>query len=250
MRALIISDIHANLEALEAVLAVAPQYDVVWNLGDTVGYAANPNEVIERIQNIGGISIRGNHDRACSSADENDDFSPIADRAVQWTRGVLTPENLRWLENLPAGPLSPGAEDVSCVHGSPVDEDEYLISVDDAGVAFKAARERITLFGHTHMQVGFAGDGQELFRLEPLYSSDEDADDYELPLRRGIRYLLNPGSAGQPRDGDWRAAFAIYDEDRALFTWHRAPYDVSKTQESIHRAGLPLMLANRLLVGR
>ena len=250
MRALIISDIHANLEALEAVLAAAPQHDVVWNLGDTVGYAANPNEVIERIRNIGSISIRGNHDRACSSPAENDDFSPIADRAVQWTRSVLAPENLSWLESLPAGPLSPGAQNVSCVHGSPVHEDEYLVSVDDAGVAFEAARERITFFGHTHMQLGFASDRQELITLEPLYSTDEDADDYELPLRRGIRYLLNPGSAGQPRDGDWRAAFAIYDQDRALFTWHRTPYDVSKTQESIHRAGLPNILANRLLVGR
>src|SRR3954454_13357766 len=141
MRALIVSDIHANLEALEAVLAAAPQHDVVWNLGDTVGYAANPNEVIERIQSIGSISIRGNHDRACASADENEDFSPIADRAVHWTRGVLTRENVRWLESLPAGPLSPGAQEVSCVHGSPVHEDEYLVSVDDAGVAFEAAGE-------------------------------------------------------------------------------------------------------------
>ena len=136
------------------------------------------------------------------------------------------------------------------MHGSPVHEDEYLVSADDAGVAFQAAGERITFFGHTHMQVGFASDGRELIRLKPLYSSDEDADEYELPLRRGIRYLLNPGSAGQPRDGDWRAAFAIYDEERALFTWHRTPYDVSRTQESIHRAGLPDFLAIRLVAGR
>jgi diadenosine tetraphosphatase ApaH/serine/threonine PP2A family protein phosphatase len=250
MRALIISDIHANLEALEAVLSAAPEHDVVWNLGDTIGYAANPNEVIDAIRNTRSVTIRGNHDRACTSPAGNDDFSFIADRAVQWTRGVLAGENLRWLESLPAGPFSPGAQDVSCVHGSPVHEDEYLVSADDAGVAFRAAAERITFFGHTHMQVGFATDGRELIRLGPLYSSDEGADEYELPLRRGIHYLLNPGSAGQPRDGDWRAAFAIYDEDRALFTWHRTPYDVSKTQESIHRAGLPHMLANRLVAGR
>src|SRR6266567_6036174 len=131
MRALIISDIHANLEALEAVLASAPAHDVVWNLGDTVGYAANPNEVIERIDKIGSICIRGNHDRACSSSAENEDFSPIADRAVQWTRSVLTRENLHWLESLRVGPLSPRAEGVSCVHGSPVHEDEYLVSPDD-----------------------------------------------------------------------------------------------------------------------
>jgi diadenosine tetraphosphatase ApaH/serine/threonine PP2A family protein phosphatase len=250
MRALIISDIHANIEALEAVLTAAPQHDVLWNLGDTVGYAANPNEVIGRIRNTAGITIRGNHDRACSNQSENDDFSAIADRAVQWTRGVLKPENIHWLESLPTGPLAPGAEDVSCVHGSPIHEDDYLVSTDDADVAFQAARERITFFGHTHMQVGFASDGEQLFTLQPLYGSDEDADEYELPLRRGIRYLLNPGSIGQPRDGDWRASFALYDEDRALFTWHRAPYDVSKTQESIRRAGLPDFLAIRLGAGR
>jgi diadenosine tetraphosphatase ApaH/serine/threonine PP2A family protein phosphatase len=250
MRALIVSDIHSNLEALEAVLAGAPEHDVVWNLGDVVGYAANPNEVIDRIQKKKCISIRGNHDRACASSVENEDFSPIADRAVQWTRSVLTPSHFQWLESLPSGPLSPSADGVSCVHGSPVHEDEYLVSSDDASAAFKAAQAPITLFGHTHVQVGFATDGDDLFKLEPLYASDDDADDYELPLRRGFRYLLNPGSLGQPRDGDWRAAFALYDQERAVFTWHRAPYDVTRTQESIRRAGLPDFLAMRLRAGR
>jgi diadenosine tetraphosphatase ApaH/serine/threonine PP2A family protein phosphatase len=250
MRALIISDIHSNLEALNAVLATAPDHNVVWNLGDTVGYAANPNEVIYKLRQVKGISIRGNHDRACAGLGDNDDFSPIADCAVQWTRGVVTREHVRWLECLPEGPVSPGAADVSCVHGSPAGEDEYLFSADDALLAFQAGGARITFFGHTHQQVGFATDGEDLFRLEPLYSTDDAADEYELPLRRGFRYLLNPGSAGQPRDGDWRAAFAVYDEDRALFTWHRAPYDVSKTQDRIRRAGLPNFLADRLRAGR
>ena len=250
MRALIVSDIHSNLEALDTVLAVAPELDVVWNLGDLVGYAANPNEVIERIQAKGGLSILGNHDRACAHPQEIDDFSPIADRAVQWTRSVLTGENMQWLESLPAGPVSPSVPDASCVHGSPVDEDEYLVSADDTNLAFRAARARITFFGHTHIQVGFATDGEELFTVHPLYSSDDDLDVYELPLRPGFKYLLNPGSLGQPRDGDWRAGFAIYDDERALFTWHRAPYDVCKTQESIRRAGLPDFLAIRLSVGR
>ena len=250
MRALIISDIHSNLEALEAVLAGAPQHDVFWNLGDTVGYAANPNEVIDRLQGIEGISIRGNHDLACTSAEDRDDFSPIADRAVQWTRSVLTRAHGEWLERLPAGPLSPGAREVSCVHGSPIHEDDYLVHADDAVLAFQAARARITFFGHTHMQLGFATDGDEFFTLQPLYGSDDEADEYELPLRPEFRYLLNPGSAGQPRDGDWRAAFAIYDEDRALFTWHRVPYEISKAEESIRRAGLPEFLADRLSMGR
>jgi len=250
MRALIISDIHSNREALEAVLAAAPPHDVVWNLGDTVGYAANPNEVIERVGKLAGISIRGNHDRACTSDGDLDDFSPVADRAVQWTRGVLTREHREWLERLPAGPLSPRGPDVTCVHGSPVDEDEYLVDADDAAFALQAATARITLFGHTHKQVGFEGSDEELVQLEPLYNSDDEADAFELPLGRGLQYLLNPGSVGQPRDGDWRAAFALYDEARALFTWHRVPYDVGKTQESIRRAGLPEFLASRLSEGR
>lgn len=250
MRALIVSDIHSNLEALEGVLSAAPEHDAVWNLGDSVGYAANPNEVIERLRSLRGFSIRGNHDRACTSLGENEDFSPIADCAVKWTRSVLTPERLGWLENLPAGPLSPDGDEVSCVHGSPVHEDEYLVSTDDAVLAFRAAAGRITFFGHTHMQIGFAHDGEQVHTVEPLYNSDDEADEYELPLRSGFQYLLNPGSLGQPRDGDWRAAYAMYDDERELFTWHRAPYDIGKTQRSIRRAGLPDFLADRLRLGR
>ena len=250
MRALIVSDIHSNLQALEAVLQGAPQHDVIWNLGDTVGYAANPNEVIDTLQFTRSISIRGNHDRACAAPAEDDDFSPIAELAAQWTRSVLTNDHHRWLELLPAGPLSPGAIDVSCVHGSPIHEDEYVISASEAIHALHAARARITFFGHTHMQMGFANDGEEVYMLEPLYSSNDDADDYELPLRPGFRYLLNPGSVGQPRDGDWRAAFAIYDEGQSLFTWHRTPYNVARTQKAIRGAGLPDFLADRLRAGR
>ena len=250
MRALIISDIHSNLEALDAVLAAAPAHDAVWNLGDTVGYAANPNEVIEKIRKFPGTAIRGNHDRACSNHEEMDDFSPVADRAVQWTRSVLTRKSREWLEGLPAGPVSPSGPEVSCVHGSPVDEDEYLMAVDDAAIALEVTTARFTLFGHTHKQIGFATDGEQFATLRPLYSSDDEGDTYEVPLRAGLRYLLNPGSVGQPRDGDWRAAFAVYDDERSLFTWYRVPYEVLKTQESIRRAGLPDFLANRLRQGR
>jgi diadenosine tetraphosphatase ApaH/serine/threonine PP2A family protein phosphatase len=250
MRAMIISDIHANLEALEAVLRAAPAHDAVWNLGDTVGYAANPNEVIETVRALPGLSIRGNHDRACSSQEAMEDFSPVADRAVQWTRQALGRENREWLEHLPPGPVSPGNPEVSCVHGSPIDEDEYLVNDDDALYAMHASPGRITLFGHTHKQVGFANDGEQMFTLDPVYSSDVGSDAYELPLRRGIRYLLNPGSVGQPRDGDWRAGFAMYDQERSLFTWHRVQYDLFRTQESIRRAGLPDFLADRLRQGR
>ena len=250
MRALIISDVHSNIEALDAVLEAAPAHDVVWNLGDTVGYAANPNEVIDKIRNLSAMSIRGNHDRACASQEEMEDFSPVADLAVQWTRQALSHNHREWLKLLQQGPVSPCGAALSCVHGSPIDEDEYLVNDDDAAVALEVSSARITFFGHTHKQIGFATDGEQLYMVEPLFSSDDDADEYELPLRGGLRYLLNPGSVGQPRDGDWRAAFAIYDEAGSLFTWHRVPYDVFKTQDSIRRAGLPDFLAARLLQGR
>jgi diadenosine tetraphosphatase ApaH/serine/threonine PP2A family protein phosphatase len=250
MRALLISDIHSNLEALEAVLAAAPEHDVVWNLGDVVGYAANPNEVIDKVRQLGGIVVRGNHDRVCGGLEQMDDFGPVAARAALWTRDVLNGEQRDWLEQLPHGPIAAARAEVSCVHGSPIDEDEYLMSSEDALHAMRATSARITFFGHTHKQIGFATNGQEWSRLVPLYSSHDEADEYELPLRGGARYFLNPGSVGQPRDGDWRAAFAVYDDARALFTWYRVPYDVLKTQEGIRRAGLPDFLADRLGKGR
>lgn len=250
MRALLISDIHSNLQALEAVLAAAPPHDVVWNLGDVVGYAANPNEVIDKVQQLGGIVVRGNHDRACSGLAGIDDFGPVAARAAEWTRSVLSNEHQHWLEHLPAGPITPDGTQVSCVHGSPIDEDEYVVSTDSAVLALQASPARITFFGHTHKQAGFATDGEELIVLTPIYSDADEPDQYEVPLRRGIRYLLNPGSVGQPRDGDWRAAFALYDDARALFTWHRVPYDCRKAQQSIRRADLPDFLADRLRIGR
>jgi len=250
MRALIISDIHSNIEALRAVLAAAPAHDSVWNLGDIVGYAANPNEVIDVVQKLAAVSIRGNHDRACTSTAALEDFSPIADRAVQWTRGVLTREHQSWLADLPAGPLSPNGAEVSCVHGSPIDEDEYLVCTDDAVPALRAARARVTFFGHTHRQVGFAGNGEDTFSLGPIYSNDDEADQYELPLRGGFHYLLNPGSVGQPRDGDWRAAFALYDTDANVVHFHRTPYNLKDAQDRIFAAKLPSRLATRLAAGR
>ncbi len=250
MRALVISDIHSNLEALEAVLASAPRHDLVWNLGDVVGYAANPNEVVERARYLGGIVVRGNHDRVCGALADFDDFGPVAARAVEWTRRFLSEDHREWLQRLPAGPIETDQADVVCVHGSTIDEDEYLVSPDDAFLALRATKARITLFGHTHKQIGFATNGGDWVEPRPLYTTDDEAEDYELPLRPGARYLLNPGSVGQPRDHDWRAAFAIYDDVQALFTWYRVPYDVSKTQESIRRAGLPDFLADRLIEGR
>ncbi len=267
MRALIVSDIHANLEALEAVLAAAPEYDVVWNLGDVVGYGANPNEVIEETRRLGSVFVRGNHDRACSGLGGIEEFNPIAQRAARWTECVLTGEHREWLRQLAAGPIAPDGPTVRCVHGSPLDEDDYLLTVRDAWPVLHATDARITFFGHTHMQGGFATHGDEWFRLTPRYAThphipgkhghmaaqhdlQEEAESFDLELRDGARYLLNPGSVGQPRDGDWRAAFALYDDAQKIVTWYRVPYDIREAQQRILSAGLPDRLALRLREGR
>ena len=255
MRALIVSDIHANLEALRAVLGAAPAHDVVWNLGDLVGYGANPNEVIDEARRLGTMFVRGNHDRACCGLTSADDFNPIAQRAARWTECVLTGDHREWLRQLAAGPVMPDGPQVSCVHGSPLDEDEYILTVRDAWPALYRPHTRITFFGHTHVQGGFATNGEEWFRLTPRYprpprGAAEEPAEYELELREGARYLINPGSVGQPRDGDWRAAFAIYDDAQRVVTWHRVPYDVREAQERILSAGLPDRLASRLREGR
>lgn len=259
MRALLISDVHANLEALEAVLASAPEHDVVWNLGDVVGYGANPNEVIDEARRLGDVFVRGNHDRVCSGLGGIEEFNPVAQRAARWTECVLTGEHREWLRHMAVGPIAPDGPLVRCVHGSPIGEDEYLLTVRDAWPALQATDARITFFGHTHVQGGFATNGEEWFRLAPQYASThvhhgghrgDDAETDELQLREGARYLLNPGSVGQPRDGDWRAAFAVYDDARMTVTWHRVPYELKEAQDRIVRAGLPDRLAARLREGR
>ena len=264
MRALLISDVHANLEALEAVMAAAPEHDVVWNLGDVVGYGANPNEVIEETRRLGNVFVRGNHDRVCAGLAGIEEFNPVAQRAARWTECVLTGEHRDWLRQMAVGPIAPDGPFVRCVHGSPVDEDDYVLTVRDAWPALDATDARITFFGHTHVQGGFATNGDDWFRLTPLYGGHSpghpsghrgrgdstDPDSFELELREGARYLLNPGSVGQPRDGDWRAAFALYDDVRMVLTWYRAPYDLREAQERIVQAGLPDRLAARLREGR
>jgi predicted phosphodiesterase len=249
MRALILSDIHSNLEALEAVLAAAPSYDVIWNLGDVVGYAASPNEVVERVRNLPNASVRGNHDRAVSGLVQLTEFNGIAAQAVVWTRNHLTEEQLLWLRHLPKGPLTV-AEGIQCVHGSLLDEDEYVVTLGEAEPALTRTRARITFFGHTHIQGGFATNGKDWFHLRPQYSQRNAPESYPLQLRSGARYLFNPGSVGQPRDKDWRAAFAVYDSETQQLIFCRVPYEVGSTQERIVRAGLPDRLALRLRQGR
>ena len=251
MRILLLSDIHANLEALEACLAAAPEHDLVANLGDVVGYGASPNEVVDRSRELGNIFVRGNHDKAATGLLELDDFNPLAAAAAIWTRNQLTPEHYEWLRTLPQGPLPlESVQEVQLVHGSPEDEDVYVVSVGDALVPLIASTIPITFFGHTHLQGGFFANGSSADGFRPEYRTVGQAESVSLQLKSHTRYMINPGSVGQPRDGDWRAAFALFDTDAQIVHFHRTPYNLKAAQDRIFAAELPPRLATRLAAGR
>lgn len=249
MRALVLSDIHGNLEALEAVLAAAPPHDAVWNLGDVVGYGGSPNECVALIRDRADASVRGNHDKVCSGTMPAEHFNPSARQAVEWTVSVLTPESRTWLEEMPQGPLSPPGSSSLISHGSPAGEDIYVLNIRDAWTTLQTSEHRVTLFGHTHVQGGFHALGSQWLHIQP--GQRGGSSQWTLPLSTdGTRYMLNPGSVGQPRDGDWRAAFALVDEEANQVTFHREPYDLARAQGRILMAGLPERLALRLREGR
>jgi diadenosine tetraphosphatase ApaH/serine/threonine PP2A family protein phosphatase len=251
VRALLLSDIHGNLEALEACLAAAPAHDLVVNLGDIVGYGASPNEVIARARGLGKFFVRGNHDRAVTALTDLKDFNPIAAAAALWTRSQLPPENLQWLKNLPPGPIEiDGLADVQFVHGSPLDEDAYIVSLNDALQPLSAAPAPVTFFGHTHLQGCFTTDGLHADSYRPPYQTVGQSETADFKLEKDVRYLVNPGSVGQPRDGDWRAAFALFDSQACSVTFYRVPYNLKQAQERILAAKLPERLATRLAAGR
>jgi predicted phosphodiesterase len=251
VRILLLSDIHANLEALDACLAEAPEHDVVVNLGDIVGYGASPNEVTERSRELGDVVVRGNHDKACSGLSNMEDFNPIAGLAVLWTRTVLRKDNLQWLRELPIGPAHiEGVEGAQFVHGSPHNEDEYLLLLPEALESLHEAEPPLTFFGHTHVQGGFYAGPDEAAAIRPVYDSHGASEKYVFKLRQNVRYLINPGSVGQPRDGDWRAASALFDTKTFCVTYYRTKYDLAKAQQRIIDADLPERLATRLAQGR
>ena len=246
-----LSDIHANLEALEACLAAAPAYDLVVNLGDIVGYGASPNEVTERSRDLGKIFVRGNHDKAATGLMDIADFNPLAAAAATWTRAELTQGNLEWLRALPQGPVElEEAQGVQLVHGSPNDEDEYVVSLGDALAPLIALAVPLTFFGHTHLQGGFLANGSSADGFRPEYRTVGQAESVALQLKPSTRYMINPGSVGQPRDGDWRAAFALFDTAAQIIHFHRSPYNLKSAQDRIFAAKLPGRLATRLAAGR
>jgi diadenosine tetraphosphatase ApaH/serine/threonine PP2A family protein phosphatase len=244
MKYLVVSDIHANLEALEATLAGAAPHDAVLVLGDLVGYGADPNAVIDRIRQLGNTTIiRGNHDKVGAGVEDVEAFNHLAKQAIQWTASELTAANRTWLAALPAGPVNIDAV-VQICHGSPFDEDVYIFDDLDARRALLVTERQLCLFGHTHVPAVYRFD-QDLRPIGP-----PRGESFRLTLEPGVRFLVNCGAVGQPRDGDPRAAFGMLDTDLRALTVMRVPYDVGKAQAKIIAAGLPEVLAQRLAIGR
>ncbi len=255
MRYLVISDIHGNLQALEAVLddARGARFDHVLCLGDLVGYGADPEEVVDRILRLSPLTvIRGNHDKVASGLEPAHNFHDQARQAIEWTTSVLTQESLEKLRALPAGPLDVTPELCIC-HGAPFDEDHYIFDARDAsralasGLASQAMGGPIalTLFGHTHVPAAFAATSRRIEVLLPDLSPDS-LDVQVLEWDRARPMLVNVGAVGQPRDGDPRAAYGIVDSSRNMIEFRRVEYDIKTAQERIRAAGLPERLATRL----
>ena len=249
MRALILSDIHSNIEALDAVLDAVPRdaYDQLLVLGDLVGYGASPNEVIDRIYDLEpDVLIRGNHDKVASGVEPPHQFNQVAAEAVTWTLSTLTDANRERVAALPAGPASVD-ETVEVCHGTPFDEDVYIFDENDARKALASASRRVCFFGHTHLPIEFSPADNRLDVVIPELCA---TDPTVITLDERRRYLINPGSVGQPRDGDPRAAYAMYDGGEARVELRRVAYRVDIAQEKISAAQLPVSLARRLGVGR
>jgi predicted phosphodiesterase len=247
MRFLVLSDIHANATALEASLAaVDGRWERVVCLGDIVDYGPDPNEVTERVKALDPIIIRGNHDKAVTGLIDLEGFNPLAQIAAQWTREHMEPANLNYVTEMAAGPVT--VDSLTLVHGAYQDEDEYVFVPMQAMSGLLESPTDVTFFGHTHYQGGFSYRAGQIgvIQLKPEPGPKFAA----LRLERGTRYLLNPGSIGQPRDGDPRAAFAIADMDHQVIEFWRVPYDIAAVQERMREAGLPGPLIDRLAAGR
>ena len=247
MRYLVLTDIHANLEALNACLADARArgFDDTLVLGDLVGYGGDPNAVVELIQSLKPAAIvRGNHDKVSCGLEQADGFNAVAKSAAKWTLDVLTPEYRDWLCALPEGPQI--VDDiVEICHGSPFVEDAYIFDELDAVRALKVSTRPLCLFGHTHYPVTFELSAQSFDNV-----GSAAAPETQIQMKPGSKYLVNPGSVGQPRDGDPRAAYAIVDTTLLRVELFRLKYPVEEAQAKVLKAGLPEVLAQRLAVGR
>src|ERR1700676_448386 len=246
MRFLVLSDIHANLTALDAALAAAEgRWERILCLGDIVDYGPDPNEVTERVKALAPFIIRGNHDKVVAGLADMDDFNPVAQTAARWTRDALKPENSDYVSKLPAGPAH--TDGLTMVHGA-YHEDEYVFAPLQAMSGLLESPSAVTFFGHTHYQGGFS---YRAGQIGVIHLTPEPGPNFAaLRLEQGTRYLINPGSIGQPRDGDPRCAFAIADLDHQVIEFWRAPYEIAAVQKRMQSAGLPASLIERLAAGR
>jgi predicted phosphodiesterase len=246
MKYLVLSDIHSNKEALSAVLSFVRRkpWDKAVFLGDLVGYGANPNQAVDMLRALRPLAaIRGNHDKVCSGIEDGELFNRMALEAALWTRRKLTRSNIQWLKKLPQGPLV--VDDAFTIsHGTPIDEDAYIFGEIEALNVFRHAEFPVCFFGHSHFPVIFALSPDAITTILTV------APSFRFKLKPGVRYLINPGSVGQPRDGNPLTSFALYDSESRVVTIHRIPYQVRQTQAKILKAGLPRPLADRLSVGR
>ena len=246
MRYLILSDMHGNWDAFEVVLRHArrKRFDAALVLGDLVGYGAAPNQVVEAVRGLAPrfVVVRGNHDKVVAGVDRGDNFNHAALEAARWTSKRLTPANLRFVRELAQGPVGV-EEDLAICHGSPLDEDTYVFSDLDALEIFSAQATPVTFFGHTHIP--------SLFSLENgrLAVAALRGKGGTFQLDPAGRYLVNPGSIGQPRDRDPRASYMTYDSVSRTVRWYRLSYPIARAQARIRKAGLPGVLADRLSVG-
>jgi predicted phosphodiesterase len=245
MRYLIFTDIHGNFEAFQAVLKAIrkKRIDHYVFLGDLVGYGASPNEVIQRILALKPLSIiRGNHDKAVSGLDSVQTFNPIAASAIFWTKKMITRKNLDFLVRLKQSP-EVIQDAITICHGAPFDEDYYIFGEFDAAEAFSYIQTPVCFFGHTHFPFVYS---EKEGNVEGTFL---EGDANEVRLEKGVRYLINPGSVGQPRDRNPRAAFAIYDSESRTIKFSRVEYDIEAAKQKIIDARLPPALAERLSLG-
>ncbi|HEY4633525.1 MAG TPA: metallophosphoesterase family protein [Candidatus Limnocylindrales bacterium] len=240
MRIAVLSDIHSNLPALDAILAHLGPVEAVWHLGDVVGYGPDPDRVVARLAEIGAIGVRGNHDAAAIGGPEIEWFNPEARAAIEWTRDTISRATHAWLAALPETRV---IDDHTLVHGSPRDPlREYVTSLAAARAAFADVTTPHALHGHTHVPIGFTLEAPG--NVAAVLPEDGATLDYT-----GRRAFLNPGSVGQPRDGVPAASGMILDTDAASATWHRVAYDIESVQRAMRTAGLPSRLADRLSFG-
>ncbi|HZT08363.1 MAG TPA: metallophosphoesterase family protein [Chloroflexota bacterium] len=239
MRIAVVSDIHSNLVALRAVLEDMGTVDAIWCLGDFVGYGPRPNECVALLRERGASAIAGNHDLAVVGAISTDEFNIEAARAADWTAQELTPESRGFLADLTPTSTVDG---VTLAHGSPREPIwEYVLDSRAAQASFNLLDTKLCFIGHSHIPSAFVEAPTKIVVKHMTSGSHCEVSEYKM--------IVNPGSVGQPRDHDPRAAYLIYDTDAAAMEWRRVPYDIAETQRQMRKAGLPRYFVERLSFG-